>query len=396
MQDTEELFKKHFGARPTYMTRAPGRLEMLGNHTDYNDGVVMAVAVDKYINIAASPRTDGKIELISSAFKKPEVFTGNKLEKNPEASWANYVKGVLDQLRKRGVHYSGFSAAIHSTLPMGCGMSSSAALEVATALAVRKLFPYTLTETGLGAAPSRNEKGEVPPLQASERMLVAKLCKAAENEFVGVNCGLLDQVSSLFGKAWNVISIDCQSYAVEHSPLAGEAIIVCDSGVRRELVAGAYNELRRNCEDAAKKLGAKSLRSVDMKRLLANKHLLEPREFECAHHIVSEIARVVAGEKALHADDHEQYGQYMFQSHESSRDFLKNSCKELDILVDLARNIPGCLGARLSGGGFGGATIHMVGHHQAAAYMATIARQYEERTGRKSQPVICQVVEGAN
>ncbi|MEK7707881.1 MAG: hypothetical protein AAB380_07785 [Verrucomicrobiota bacterium] len=178
-------------------------------------------------------------------------------------------------------------------------------------------------------------------------------------------------------------------------PIIGEAIIVCDTGVKHALVGGEYAKLRQNCESAARKLQAKSLRSVEMKYLQAGKSFLTPREYECAHHVVSEIARVVAAECALRNDDHRQFGQFMFQSHESSRDFLKNSCEELDLLVELARKHPGCLGARLTGGGFGGATINLVAYHQAEHFMETIARQYEARTGHKIKPVVCQVVDGA-
>lgn len=391
----QTVFKKHFGYTPPHVVKAPGRLEVLGNHTDYNDGLVLSVAVDKYIFIASGPRTDGKIELVSSAFPEREIFWMSGLKQNPATPWADYVKGVLAQLRKRGVHFSGFNAAIHGTIPLGAGMSSSAALEVATALTVRKLHPYSLTETGATVPPRRNDKGELPPLALAERMHFAKLCRAAENEFVGVRCGILDQVSTLFGKAWNVISIDCRSLTVEHAPLIGEAIIVCDTGVNHALVGGEYNELRHNCESAAKKLGAKALRSVEMKQLRAGQAQLSPREYECAHHVVTEIARVVAAERALRADDHRQFGQYMFQSHESARDFLKNSCQELDVLVELARKHPGCLGARLTGGGFGGATINLVAYHQAENFMETIARQYEERTGHKLEPMVCQIVDGA-
>jgi galactokinase len=393
--DVQTVFKRHFGYTPPHVVKAPGRLEVLGNHTDYNDGLVMAVAVDRYISIACAPRTDGKIELVSSAFPNPETFWMSELKKNPEAPWADYVKGVLAQLRKRGVNFSGFNAAIHSSIPMGAGMSSSAALLVATALAVRKLYPFSLSETGASVPPKRNEKGDVPPLSPIERMYFAKACRAAENEFVGVQCGILDQVSSLYGKAWNIINIDCKFLTVEHVPVVGEAIIVCDTGVKHALTGGEYNELRANCMSAAQKLNAKSLRSVEMKYLQAHKTALTQREYECAHHVVSEIARVVAGERALQNDDHRQFGQYMFQSHESSRDFLKNSCEELDILVELARKHPGCLGARLTGGGFGGATINLVAYHQAESFMEQMAKEYEARTGHKITPMVCQVVEGA-
>ncbi|MCW5554459.1 MAG: hypothetical protein KIS67_20155 [Verrucomicrobiae bacterium] len=391
----QTLFKKHFGYTPPHVVKAPGRLEVLGNHTDYNDGLVMSVAVDKYIFIACAPRTDGKVELISSAFPEPEKFWVTEFKSNPTARWADYVKGVLAQLRKRGVHFSGFNAAIHGTIPVGAGMSSSAALEIATALAVRKLYPFSLTETGATVPPKRNERGELPPLPPGERMYFARLCHAAEYDFVGVRCGLLDQISSLYGKAWNIMNIDCRFLSVEHTPLVGQAVIVCNTGVKHSLVGGEYNALRDHCEAAAKKLGAKSLRSVEMKHLQANQAQLAPREFECAHHIVSEIARVVAAERALRADDYRQFGQYLFQSHESSRDSLKNSCPELDVLVEVARQHPGCIGARLTGGGFGGATINLVAYHQAESFMEHIAREYAVKTGIKITPQVCQIVDGA-
>jgi galactokinase len=395
VQEAQAVFKKHFGQTPTHIVSAPGRLELLGNHTDYNDGLVMSLAVDKYIIIASSPRTDGKVELVSSAFPGREIFSVDELKKNPSASWADYVKGVLEQLRKRGVNFNGFNAAIHGTIPMGAGMSSSAALEVATALTVRKLYPFGLSATGLTAPPEKNSKGEIPPATQGEKLELAKVCRAAENQFVGVNCGILDQISSLFGKASSVIDIDCSSLVVGNSPMPGEAVIVCNSGVKHELVGGEYNELRQNCENAAKKLGAKFLRTVDLKTVEANKSKLAPREYECARHVVSEIARVVAGERALRENDHKQFGQYMFQSHESSRDYLKNSTKELDILVALARKAPGILGARLTGGGFGGATINLVSHHEAATFMDFMSCEYEKQTGIKMTPLVCQIVDGA-
>ncbi len=396
MQDAVSLFRSHFKQTPTHQVKAPGRLEVLGNHTDYNNGLVMSVAVDKYISIAAAPRTDGKVELISTAFPTAEIFSVNDIKPNPAASWANYVKGVLDQLKKRGVHFTGFSAAIHSTLPMGAGMSSSAALEVATAMTLRRLHPFTLGDIGLGTPPKPDERGQLPNVSPTERMNFAKLCRAAENEFVGVPCGILDQTSSLFGKQSHVMEIDCASLTVTHAPLSGIAMVVCNSLVKHELVGGEYKELRDNCEAAARKLGAKFLRTVELKDVIAAKAKLTPREFECAHHVVSEIARVVAGEKALRGGDMGQFGQYMFQSHESSRDFLKNSTKELDVLVDLAQQHRACLGARLTGGGFGGATINMVTHHEVESFMAHMEAGYEKQTGVKMTPLVCQVVDGAN
>ena len=178
MLEVAQFFKRHFNAPPIHVVRAPGRLELLGNHTDYNDGLVMALAVDKYIEMAATPRHDGKIELVSSAFSEKETFPANEFRKNPAAPWADYVKGVLAQLSKRGVHFSGFSAIIHGTIPMGAGMSSSAALEVATALLVRKLHPYALTETGSrrGANPQWERRSCHRP-RHTEKLNLARLCQ---------------------------------------------------------------------------------------------------------------------------------------------------------------------------------------------------------------------------
>ena len=177
--------------------------------------------------------------------------------------------------------------------------------------------------------------------------------------------------------------------------MPGEAIIVCNSGVKHELIGGEYNELRQNCENAAQKLGAKFLRTVDPKDVEANKSKLTQREYECAKHVTTEIARVVAGAKALQTGDHQQFGQYMFQSHESSRDSLKNSTKELDVLVELARKHPGCLGARLTGGGFGGATINLVKYHEAQSFIDYMTREYEKAVNVKMTPLVCQIVDGA-
>lgn len=396
MLEVQQVFRKHFKYPPVHCVQAPGRLELLGNHTDYNQGLVMALAVNRFVSMAVAPRSDGRIELVSSSFPEAESFPVQDLAPNPAAPWADYVKGVLSELRRLNVHFSGFSAAVHGTIPLGAGMSSSAALEVATALAMRQLHPYSLSLTGATTPPKRRDDGTLPPLSHSEKIEIAKACQAAECRFVGVNCGLLDQVSSLFGQEWHAIEIDFQSLAVEHVPMIGEiAIIVCNSGVKHSLVAGDYNALREYCEAAARALGAKSLRSVDLAFLSENRHKLPEREYQCAYHIVGEIHRVIFGARALREGDFEQFGQYMFQSHESSRDFFKNSCPELDVLVELARARPECLGARLSGGGFGGATINLVQRDQVDNFRRAMAEDYEKRTGIKMEPMVCQIVDGA-
>ena len=204
MESVTRLFARHYGPGPRQVVQAPGRLELLGNHTDYNAGLVMAIAVDKYVHMAASPRDDDKVRLVAAAFPKPTEFSVQDLRKDENAPWADYVKGVIDQLLRAGVRVGGFDAAVDGTIPMGAGMSSSAALEVATALAVRGLYPFHLRE---GAA-TQVALGKEPPLDHPQRMELAKLCQRAENEFVGVKCGLLDQASSLFGKAEHAIEMD--------------------------------------------------------------------------------------------------------------------------------------------------------------------------------------------
>jgi len=390
------LFKRHFAHTPPHVAQAPGRLELIGNHTDYNQGLVMALAVDKFIQLAATPRTDGKVRLVSGACTEAEEFFVSDLRKNPAAPWADYVKGVMEQLRRRGARVGGFNAAIDGTIPMGAGMSSSAALEVATALAIRRMYPFALRDGALIEPPKPDARGELPSLDAKQRMELAKLCQAAENEFVGVKCGLLDQASSLFGKAHHAIELDFKFLTVEHEPMFGEiAIVVCNSGVKHELTGGEYNDLRTLCESAAKKLGAKFLRSVDPKDLAAARDKLTEREWQCARHIVGEIQRVVHGAKALRAGDFGQFGQYMFQSHESSRDLFQNSTRELDLLVDIARAHPACLGARLTGGGFGGATINLVRREGVELFSKAMAQQYKERSGVTMAPLVCQIVDGA-
>jgi galactokinase len=396
MTEVQKVFQKAFGFNPTVTVQAPGRLELIGNHTDYNQGLVMALAVDRSISMAGSSRKDGRVELVSSAFPEPERFSSHEPARNPAAPWADYVKGVLVELRRRQVPFGGFNAALHGTIPLGAGLSSSAALEVATALLVRQLFPYSLKPHG-GAPPPRHlAPGTLPPLTPVEKLEMAKICQAAERNFVGVKCGLLDPISCLFGKAFHAMEIDCQSLVVEQVPMIGEiAIVVCNSGVKHALVGGEYNALQAECEAAGKALGVRSLRSVDLPFLSANRSRLSARQYECAYHVAGEIQRVIHGTRALRDGDFVQFGQYMYQSHESSRDFFKNSCAELDLLVDLARGHAACLGARLTGGGFGGATINLVHREQLTDFRQAISAAYRQHTGQPLDPMVCQVVDGA-
>ncbi len=396
MNELRDFFQHQFGAAPTHFVQAPGRVELLGNHTDYNQGLVMALAVDKHITLAVAPRNDGVVEIRDMAFPEVARFRVDQIEKDPAIPWANYPKGLLLQLQQRGVKFGGFNAAIRSTIPLGAGLSSSAAFLVSTALAVRKLYPYSLTDAGAGAPPPPEANSALPPLDYMQKMLLAKACQAAENQFVGVNCGLLDHISSLFGQAWQVILIDCLHLTVNWSPLHGDiAVVVCHSGVKHALVGGEYNDRRAHCESAAKTLGVPSLRFATPEMLEANQAKLAPRDLGCARHIVGENQRVTEGSQLLAADKLVEFGRLLLVSHESSRHNFLNSCPELDLLVELAKTHAGCLGARLTGGGFGGATLNLVRRDQAEDFRAKMAAGYEQKTGRKLQSWICQVVNGA-
>ena len=394
--DVINLFKRHFSHTPPHVVQAPGRLELLGNHTDYNQGLVLSLAVDKYIWVAIAPRTDGRVELVSSAFREKESFAANHFERNPKTLWADYMKGVLLQLRKREIAVRGFNAAVHSSIPFGAGLSSSAALEVATALAIRKLSPFAFKASGVSFVPKLDERGQAPALTVTDRIEIAKICQGAENQFVGAQTGLLDQISCLFGRAFHAIETDFQSLSIEHVPIIGEiSIVVCDTKVKHTLAGGEYNALRQFCESAAAKLGVKCLRRVDPPMLAANRSRLTEREYQCAAHITGEVQRVIFGARALRDGDFEQFGQYMFQSHESSRDVFHNSTPELDLLIDLARAHPACYGARLTGGGFGGSTINLVRRDQVQEFMRAMAKQYQDKSGHATEPMLCQIVDGA-
>lgn len=390
----QDIFKQHFGYRPAYVSRAPGSLEILGSYTAENDGLVLTAAADRHAFVAASPRTDGKIELID-ADRAPVVFWITEPKPDPAARWADLFKAVLRELRQRKVHFSGFNAAIQSEIPAGIGLGEDAAAAVAAALIIRLLFPFGLGDSGSTVPPRRDERGHLPPLAAPERVHFARLCASALAACGRGGDGFVRTQTSLLGKQWNLLSLDCRFRSVVHTPFLGTAVIVCDSGVRAPDARLAEAEIRERCLAAAHKLRAASLRSVEPRSLRAAQAQLEEREFACAAHVTGEIQRVAAAERALAADDHRQLGNYLSLSHESLRDTLRASCPELEVLVELAHNHEGCLGARAMGSGFGGATANLVAYHAAEPFMAHMEKQFEARTGRKLKPLVCQIVDGA-
>jgi galactokinase len=319
-------------------TYAPGRAELLGNHTDYNEGYVLAIAVDRGTTITGMARTDRNVRVHSKELGKTETIALDKLLAECVAPWSRYILGVVDQFRRNDLPVEGFDAEISGNLPLGAGLSSSASLENATVLFLSKLF---------GA--------KLDPMQ------MARIAQKAEHDFVGVRCGLLDQISSLMSTAANATFIDCRTMEVGHVPLDGKvSVILANSNVKHALVGGEYNERRSDCEAAAHALGVPFLRDATSDMLKARKSELADRIYRRALHITGENERVLAGSEALRKGDIAAFGKLMFASHESSQKNFENSCPELDTLVDAARKTPGVYGARLSGGGFGGATINVV------------------------------------
>lgn len=350
---------------------APGRVELLGNHTDYNDGVVLSAAIDRGITITGET-ADGSVISLQSGDLEVTVDLANGLPKPlTENTWANYLLGVVHELMEAGFPVAGFSAKISTTLPTGAGLSSSAALEVATCLFSEKLFGFSL-----------------PPLDR------AKLCRRAENEFVGVNCGLLDQASSVFGAENAAIFLDCRAETVANVAFPeGFALLITDSSVKHELTGGEYNERRAQCFEAARVLGVKALRDTTSEAVLAAP--LDDVTRRRALHVTGEIERVLRGVALLHAGDGAGFGELMWASHESSRVNFENSTEELDALVEIAFQIPGVYGSRLTGGGFGGATVSLIDATRAEEISAQIQKGYLQRVGIECKTYLSRLSQGA-
>jgi galactokinase len=349
---------------------APGRVELLGNHTDYNQGVVLAAAIDRGLKVSGERRSGGLITLRSSSLGEFEIRRDN-LQPQTEPRWVNYVLGVVRELLDAGLSIDGFSAAFEGDLPSGCGLSSSAALEVATACFLLKLCAATFS-----------------PLE------IAKLCQRAEHRFVGVQSGLLDQVTSIFGRAGHAVFFDARSEEVRAIPFPPElALIIAESGKKRELAQGLYNQRREETRAATEALGLVALRDIMPNEL--GKRDLPPLLRRRAAHIVGENERVWRAADLLVKNDARGFGALMNESHESSRQNFENSTAELDLLVEIARELPGVFGARLTGGGFGGATVTLCESTAAARIADELAQAYFHRSGLKSRIFVCAVADGA-
>jgi galactokinase len=358
-----ERFRAKFGVNP-HVYRAPGRVNLIGEHTDYNDGFVLPAAIGFYCWVTASPRQDRKLVVFSEEFRDQVEVGLSSDTLRPSHTWSDYSVGVAAQLQKAGFALTGANLLIHGEGPIGAGLSSSASIEVATALALAE-------ESGLSI----------------DRTWLARICQQAENDFVGMCCGIMDQFISLHGRANHALMLDCRSLRFELVKVPESIrLVICNTGVKHKLAGGEYNRRREECEEAVRSLekflpGIRALRDVSLEQLEGYRGLLSEVAYKRAYHVVTENARVLDGMEALRMGSLHQFGEYMAESHWSLRHMFEVSCAELDLMVELANQQAGVYGARMTGGGFGGATINLVEASSAAAFAESVANAYQKETG---------------
>ena len=374
----EQTFQQTFGSPPEVVVRAPGRVNLIGEHTDYNDGFVLPAAIDRAITYAGRRRADRHVRVYSDDFKSSAEFDLDDIQKDRENTWSNFLRGVSKFLQADGHRLTGSDIAFGGDVPREAGLSSSAAVEVGATAFWNKLL-------GLGLDP----------------VYVVKLSRRAENEFVGVPCGIMDQFISALGRRDHALFLDCRDLTYRHVPLrAGVKIVVCNSGVKRALAQSEYEVRLKQCRAAVAKIAAtgravKSLRDVELSDLDAVRGTMDGLLWRRAHHVVSENQRTLEAVKVLQAGDLERFGELMNQSHESLRDDYEVSSKELDQLVELARRQPGVLGARMTGAGFGGCTVNLVRADAAEGFAQAVSRGYQEALGLPAEIYVCQASDGA-
>jgi galactokinase len=372
-------FASQFGASPAFVARAPGRVNLIGEHTDYNDGFVLPIAIDRDVALIGAPRDDGRVRVYSTDFNQRAEFSLDRIDHDAQHEWSNYLRGVADVLTQAGYALRGFDAVMKGDVPIASGLSSSAATEMATVMA--------LTAASQGT-PSALKIDGAKAAQFSQR---------AENQFVGVNCGIMDQFISSLGKAQHALMIDCRSLGYELVPMpSGATVLVVDTTAPRTLAGSAYNQRRAECEEGARLLGARSLRDITAAEFDRRAGELPPVIAKRCAHVVHESQRVLDAVGALKHDDVKTFGALMFQSHESLRDLYEVSSKELDAVVDIARGEPGVYGARMTGAGFGGCAIALVQDQHAGALARKVQAEYPRRTGRTPNVYACVASDGAS
>ncbi|MCU0352983.1 MAG: galactokinase [Cytophagales bacterium] len=339
----QQLFKERFGRQPL-VVRSPGRINLIGEHTDYNQGFVLPAATDKAVYVAMAPSEDGRCRWIAADFDNDEFTTDLTELRQSGRHWPDYLLGMVDQLRKRGHRIAPFNAVVSGDVPSGGGMSSSAALECATGWGLSELF-------GLGL----------------DRLTLAKTAQQAENEFVGLRCGIMDMFASAHGRKGHAIRLDCRSLEYEYFPidLQGYELVLFDTGVKHSLASSEYNTRRQECETGVAMLrqwepNVQSLRDVTEEMLLRHQRQLDPMVFVRCLYVVQENARLLAACDDLQRNDLESFGQRMYGSHSGLRDMYEVSCAELDYLVSFTLTEKAVIGARMMGGGFGGCTINLI------------------------------------
>ncbi len=373
-------FRDRYGSDPEILAYAPGRVEVLGNHTDYNEGFVLSAAINMGTCIALSLRKDSKARIFAA--NKDDGTEIDVRESTAAAAnhWSSYVIGVLAGMQAHTDCRTGFDALVAGDMPLGAGLSSSASLEVATALGLERLYATGLT-----------------------KLDIARICQKAEHDYAGVQCGLLDQITSLYGEAHHLVMSDFRSLDIEPLPIDADAcLLLCQTNVHHALVDGEYNERRRACEAAASYFSSvldhpvTALRDVSPAEFEAARGGLDPLIARRAAHPVCENDRVLRGRDYLHAGDLERFGQLMFESHESSRENFENSCRELDFIVGEAKRIPGVLGARLSGGGFGGSAVLLTHPRDADAAGHALKTSYARTFGQACKTYVLAPSAGAH
>ncbi len=373
-----ERFRKEFQAWPEICS-APGRVNLIGEHTDYNDGFVLPCAIGFSTQAAISPRTDHKLVLRSTEFEKPFEFDVLNLPDKPLGMWCDYVLGVAVVLHKAGYALPGANLLVHGEVPIGAGLSSSAAIEVASALAFLSLKDERLALTE-----------------------IAKLCQKAENEFVGARVGIMDQFISCLGKEGHALLLDCRSLGYEFVHVPEQVkLVICNTKVKHEHSAGEYNSRREECEEGIKIIskslpGVRALRDVTPQQLSACRNAMPPLIYKRCRHVVEENQRVLQSVECLRSGDLKRMGQLMGESHRSLRDLYEVSCRELDVMVEAAEGLAGCYGGRMTGGGFGGCTVNLVESSQAESFREKIAERYRRQTGISPDIYICSPADGAH
>jgi galactokinase len=360
---TAGLFAKCFNGEPRFVVAAPGRVNLIGEHTDYNDGFVLPMAIQKYTLIAGNRTTDREVTLHSETTGDTASFSVRGPVQKGEPAWSNYVRGVVAGFQQLGHKASGFEGVIDSSLPYGGGLASSAALEVATATFLEALYGKKLD-----------------PLEK------ALLCQRAEHDFAGVPCGIMDQYTSILAKEDHALLLDCRSRETKLVPMRDPAIsvMIVNTNVRHRLAEGEYAKRRAQCEAAAKTLEVTALRDATAAQLEANQSRLDPLVFRRARHVISENDRTLQMAEAIQAGDWDAVGTLMYASHQSLRDDYQVSCPELDAVVEAARNLgknSGVIGCRMTGAGFGGCAVSLVRTEALPTLTRRMEEAYERQTG---------------